>query len=161
MFGGQEKQARINLSGTWTGEYQYAPPAVGVPAAFILNLRQGWLGRITGTVQDGPEGMPEEGKVTGWLRGNRLTFRKQMPVFRVASEGRTVPLAEYLAASGELRISANMPHPSILYEGTAGGDGQSLSGVWNVSESVIRLAGQARALQFPGYKGSWVARRRE
>ncbi len=148
----------MNASGEWSGEYRYDSGSPG-PTPFKLNLKQDWLGRISGTVQDGQADMPEVGAVVGWVRGARLRFRKMMPVFRVTAGAGTVPLSEYLAASGELRVAPDTPHPAVVYTGIVAADGKSVSGLWRVSTSVVRLADQQRALQFPAYSGSWVAKR--
>ncbi len=148
----------MNISGIWTGEYRYDPEVAGPTVTFTLVLTQGWIGRISGEVQDGPGGMPEAGRIAGRLRGSRMTFRKLMPVARILSGGGTRVLSEYAAEAGH-DMPALAPHPPIVYEGVLSEDGTAAAGTWRVDDFVVGLADGMRALRFPGFSGSWVARR--
>src|SRR5262245_24639050 len=44
---------------------------------FALRVQQRRFGRLTGTVQDGPGGIPEEGRIRGWFRAKRVFLTKQ------------------------------------------------------------------------------------
>jgi hypothetical protein len=125
---------------------------------FTLELTQHWFGWITGVVNDGPGGMPEQGRVRGRCRRQRLSFRKRMPVARIVDQKATRPLSEYVAEQGH-EVPPNTPHPVILYEGRVSEDGTSLSGRWHVNEHLLPLADGRHGLPLPGYSGTWTATR--
>jgi hypothetical protein len=148
----------VNIGGVWTGEYRYDPEVAGPTVTFTLHLTQGWVGRISGEVFDGPGGMPEAGRIVGRLRGSRLTFLKLMPVAHILANGGTRILSEYAAEAGH-DMAAHAPHPPIAYEGVVSKDGTAAAGTWRVDDFIVALADGVRALRFSGYNGSWVARR--
>ena len=148
------------VTGEWIGAYSYDPPIVRPSVSFRLRLTQSWLGRFSGVVLDGEGGMPEEGRVGGWLRGNRLSFKKQMPVFRVFDGGQTLPLSEYAAAKG-WTVEPDTPHPPIRYEGVLSDDLQVVEGRWRTEACAVRLVGQLAALPFPACAGIWKAERHQ
>jgi hypothetical protein len=148
----------VNMSGVWMGEYRYDPASRAGPVSFTLRLRQSWFGRISGVVLDGPGGMPEEGQVVGKLRRRQLSFRKLMPISRVVAQGGTRPLKDLLTERG-YHVSANPPHPPIIYDGLLSDDESSVCGVWRVEDYVVAFADGASAIQFSGYSGTWIAHR--
>jgi hypothetical protein len=148
----------VNLTGKWTGAYLYDAGPELAAVTFTLNLRHRWLGYISGSVIDGPGGMPEEGKVAGRLRGRQLLFRKLMPRFRVTAAKGTELASEHPPFE-RFAIPADAAHPPILYEGLVSDAGATASGVWRVAEHVVILEDGMQGLQFPGYSGSWTASR--
>jgi hypothetical protein len=149
----------VDVTGEWVGEYSYGPPFVRAAVPFRLTLTKSWLGWFSGSVSDGEGGMPEVGTVKGWLRGKHLSFKKQMPVFRVFEDGRNLPLHEYVAAKGKWQIDPETPHPAITYMGVVTDDGLGLEGQWVVEACSVPLIGQLSVFRFPGFSGTWKAQR--
>ena len=147
-----------SVTGEWAGVYSYDPPVVRPPVSFRMHLRQSWLGRFSGSVVDGEGGMPGEGSVTGRLRRNELSFKKQMPVFFVFDGGQTVPLSEYAAGKG-WTVDPDTPHLPIKYEGTISADERAIEGRWVAEAGALRLVGELRAVYFPSFAGTWKAER--
>jgi hypothetical protein len=156
-----ERGAAVIRQSIWKGRYEYEPGTVGTPACFHLELRRLWLVRLVGIVQDDPPGMPEQGRVHGWLIGRRLWFRKQMPVFRIAAEGGTTPLAEWLPSVSPLQVSATARHPPLSYAGTISADGRRAAGTWHLAASQMRLSNDPRCIRLAGCQGTWSAERVE
>ena len=148
---------RFDVSGRWTGEYAFDQVDAGPPVMFESGLRSSWFGRFSGVVQDGPSGMPQPGRVSGWARGRRVTFKKHMPVLMFRFEGRPVTLAEYLAATGNARVISNVRHPTIQYEGRLTDDG-ALHGVWRSERHVVSIPG-VMFLRLAAATGTWWATR--
>lgn len=150
----------MDVSGVWTGEYEYERSTVGRRFTFTLRLRQKLFGRVSGLVVDGPGGMPEEGLVVGRARGRRLTFWKHLPVARVLSEDGTRTLAEHAAGLG-YEVDEATPHPPIRYDGVISDDGSRITGTWEVAEHVVPVSNAAKAIKSKGFRGTWCARREE
>jgi hypothetical protein len=155
---GDHGTAIMPVSGSWVGEYAYESDGGRPSVPFALTLRQQWLVRVSGVVVDGAGGMPEQGKIVGWLLGKRLRFQKLMPIARVVAEEGTRTLREALAFKGHPMI-ADTVHPPILYEGVLSDDGLGLIGTWRVEDFAVPLADGKRFARYPAYSGSWTAKR--
>ena len=144
------------VTGTWRGTYSYdaveqIPQLVPVP--FTLTLKQGWFGRFTGTVTDGPGGMPDTGAVDGSFSYPRIEFTKQMPVCYVATpDGRNVPLRQFLIEQGQT-CERDIPHTPIFYEGEFLSPSRA-QGTWIIRAGPVSL-GDGRAVQMPEARGGW------
>lgn len=144
------------LTGTWQGAYNYDPVA-GIPqlapVPFTLVLKQGWFGRFSGTVTDGPCGMPGTGSVEGWFSFPRVEFCKRMPVcFVVTPEGRTISMRDYLIEQGH-PCERDVPHRPIFYEGEFSGPSRA-QGTWIIRAGPLSL-GDGREVQMQEARGGW------
>ena len=146
------------VSGTWRGTYSYEPvehvPRLD-PVAFTLTLKQGWFGRITGTVtDDSPRGMPGTGLIKGYFAFPRIEFTKRMPVcYVVTPDGRNITMREYLIEQGHA-CDRDVPHMPICYSGEFSSPTRA-NGTWIIKAGPLSL-GDGRAVQMPETKGMWV-----
>jgi hypothetical protein len=148
----------VDVGGVWTGEYRLERGEVSTLVTFTLHLTQGLYGRVHGTVQDGPGGMPEEGRITGWCWGRSVRLRKLMPVARLGSpEGGTMEMSAYFETVGR-KAQGPHAHPPIRYRGRLSDDGASMSGTWHLSMLVVPLQDGYTA-RIAGEDGTWSARR--
>src|SRR5262245_43315511 len=95
----------MDINGTWQGEYTYEvlegqenelKQVAGSVVEFTMELKQGWLGSVSGTVQDDQRtGFPEKGVIKGKIKGNVLAFTKQMPVLRLMHETGRLTLEQW------------------------------------------------------------------
>ena len=115
----------MNVSGTWVGEYLFEETAgdkeavavAGHIVAFTMDLTQGWLGAVSGKVQDDARtGYPEEGKVKGKIKGTMLEFRRLMPVFRMMHETGRITLEKW-SERRKVLIDSDRAAPPMLFEG--------------------------------------------
>jgi hypothetical protein len=130
----------------WRGSYAYPPGTPGLAferVPFVMTLRHGWFGGITGSIEDGEGGIPDPARVSGRFRGTSIRFRKVYPrVWLPGIDGRLicVPIAA----------------PStVLYAGTASFDRRSIEGTWSIAGGVFEHAGQW--FETPAVSGSWEA----
>ncbi len=180
----------MNVSGSWEGEYIFEditeadeddgdqsgdsssdapdnpkkterPSMAGQIVAFTMDLQQGWLGAVNGTVQDDVRsGFEEPGKIKGKLKGTTLEFRKLMPVLRLLHEsGR--PSLEKWAERRKIVIDTEQPSPAILHDGTLSADGKTVEGQWRMPETTIEVPGSYMHLTLPELGGTWRMRRKE
>jgi hypothetical protein len=155
-----------NATGTWRGHYSYDPnpdlPDVPERTGFVLRLKQSWwFGWLTGEVSDDPpHGMPGLGSVEGRVRADRIEFVKRMPEFHVCHEGRSTPLAEYLAAFGH-HLDESPPHAPIHYTGVYVAATDELVGTWEIraGRMTILCEGGLLGLDLPAARGRWTATR--
>jgi hypothetical protein len=144
------------VTGTWRGTYRYdaveqIPKLVPVP--FTLMLKQGWLGRFTGTVTDGPGSRPETGVVEGYFSFPRIEFTKQMPVCYVATpDGRNITLRQFLIEQGQT-CERDVPHMPIFYQAEFS-DARHAHGTWIIRAGRLSLL-DGRAIQMPEATGGW------
>ena len=144
------------VTGTWHGTYSYDPlehiPKVD-PVPFTLLLKQGWFGRFAGTVNDGPGGMPDTGKIKGRFSFPRLTFTKHMPIsYVVTPDRRTIPLRQFLIELGET-CEHEIPHPPIFYTGEFS-DERHAQGTWIIRAEQLPLP-DGRAVPMFEATGVW------
>jgi len=149
----------VDAAGIWQGEFRYETAAEGLPVAFMMRLVQDARGVVSGTVTEGPGGMPEEGRIIGTCRRGRLQFLKLMPVAHFRSAEGTQEASAFLAAAG-YEAEGPIEHPQLLYQGRLAADGRTVAGTWRLDDYVVRLKdGQAFYMQ--GGQGTWSARRAE
>jgi hypothetical protein len=147
----------VDVAGIWHGEYRYSPEEAASPVAFTMRLVQDAQGLVTGTVTEGPGGMPEEGRIIGTCRRRSVQFLKLMPVARVGATEGTQELAAFLATDG-YEVEGPIEHPQLLYEGRLAADGAATAGTWRLDEHVVPLK-DGRTAYIPGCRGTWSARR--
>jgi hypothetical protein len=147
----------VDAAGTWHGEYRFEPDHEGSPVAFTMQLAQDARGHVSGTVTEGPGGMPEEGRILGECRRGCLQFLKLMPVARVGVAQGTQEVSAFLAEAGH-EVEGPVEHPQILYEGQLDADGRSVAGTWRLDDYVVPLKGGG-TVYVPGASGAWSARR--
>jgi hypothetical protein len=154
--------ARWSIAGLWRGRYAYAPgeayrdppPAV----SFTLELERGWLGRFSGRVQDDPgRGPPEPGFVKGRVVGDRVQFRKWLPVFYVQDAGRLITLRDYLRRVAGLTLEEDLRPPPVYYRGAYCAVTERVAGSWEMPPEVLQFTSQGRAYEWPlaGVTGTW------
>ena len=127
----------------WSGvyEYDYIPLSdlTPEPVSFELFLQFTSSTDFMGQVRDDPSSsMPEPGKVSGKLTGNRIEFVKQMPI------------ATYTEANGE-SLKFDNPHPDIFYSGEYIADENLMIGTWQIKPVSPGI------LEHPGASGTWHA----
>jgi hypothetical protein len=108
-------------------------------------------------VNDGPGGMPEEGRIIGRCRRRRLDFLKLMPVARIGSPDGPQEVTAFLAAAGH-EVDRAVEHPQLVYQGRLALDGRTVAGTWRLDDYVIPLKGGQTAYM-PGDRGFWSATR--
>ena len=103
----------VDAAGTWHGTYRYEPEDGASSVDFTMRVSQDAGGMVTGTVTDGPGGMPEEGRIIGTCRRDVLQFLKLMPVARVAAaDGGTREVSALLAEDGH-ELDGSIEHSII------------------------------------------------
>ena len=148
----------MNITGTWKGEYTFEEmdPAdaggkymAGHVVNFTMQLKQGWLGMVSGTVQqDVRTGFAEAGTVRGRVKGNVFGFKKHFPVFRLIHENSRLTLEQW-ADRHKVVIDTNRPHPAILYMGDISDDGQTIEGRWRWGVHPSRSRAAISNCRFP------------
>jgi hypothetical protein len=147
----------VDAAGTWQGEYGQEPDDEGPSVRFTMTLVQDANGVVSGTVTEGPGGMPETGRVIGTCRRGRLEFLKLMPVARVGAADGTQELSAFLAEAG-YEVEGPTEHPQLLYEGRLAADGRTVAGTWRLDSYAVRLKG-GLSFYSEGARGVWSATR--
>jgi hypothetical protein len=149
----------VDAAGIWQGEYRYEPEDGGSPVTFTMTLVQDASNVVSGTVTDGPGGMPEEGRIIGSCRRGRLEFLKLMPVARFAAPAAesTQEMSAYYAAGGH-DIEEPIEHPQLIYQGRFTADGRTVTGTWRLDGCWVRLK-EGPTFYMPGVRGVWSAAR--
>jgi hypothetical protein len=160
----------MNITGTWKGEYIFEEMdekegggkyMAGQVVNFTMTLKQGWLGMVSGTVQDDARaGFPEKGAVKGRVKKNEFGFRKLMPVMRMIHENSRLTLEQW-ADRHKMVMDTNRGHPAILHMGEISADGETMEGRWRVSATSIEVPGSYQQLQLPTMGGSWTMARQK
>ena len=122
-----------------------------------MRLAQDADGHVSGTVSDGPGGMPEEGRIIGTARRGRLQFLKLMPVGRVGAADGTEEVLAFLAEAGH-EADGPLEHPQILYEGRLTSDGRTVTGTWRLDDYRVPLK-DGQTCTLAGARGVWSATR--
>jgi hypothetical protein len=157
----------MSVSGTWQGEYLFeegggdkeAASIAGHIIGFTMQLSQGWLGMVSGTVQDDKRtGYTEEGKIKGKAKGRSLEFRRVMPVLRFMHESSRITLEQW-AERRKIVIDTDRASPPLLFEGQLSEDGNSIAGTWKLPGQTIEIPGSYQHLVIPTVGGTWKARR--
>ena len=154
----------MNVSGTWKGEYTFeetegAKGVAGHVVPFTLTLKQGWLGMISGTVQDDTRaGFPEAGTVKGRLKKRTLGFRRHHPVFRLMHESSRITLEQW-ADRHKVVVDLVRAHPAILHMGDLSEDGRTLKGRWRMPPLKVEIPGSYLTLDMPAVGGTWTVSR--
>ncbi len=155
----------MDISGTWTGEYAFdeipeAKAVAGHVVTFSVTLKQGWLGFITGTIQDDARtGFPEPGVIKGRIKKDSFGFRKIMPKFRMIHESNRITLEQW-SDRHKLVINTSQPHPPILHMGKISADGNSIEGRWRIPAITIDVPGSYQAVAVPVLTGTWKISRK-
>jgi hypothetical protein len=152
----------MNVTGKWKGEYVFEETTaggekkvLGTVVPFTMELKQGWLGTFTGSVQDDPRsGFAERGRIRGRLKGAVMTFEKIQPKLRFIHEPARTTLEQF-ADRYKLVLDTNVPHPKIRHIGDLSADGNSVEGTWLVSEERMPVPGSAAVIELPKLAGSW------
>jgi len=158
----------MNITGTWKGEYAIEETSegggkavAGTVVGFTMELKQGWLGSVTGTIkEDDRMGFAEKGEIKGKLRGNVFTFDKLMPVFRLIHERSRLTLEQW-AERYKVVMASDEPHPKIGHIGDVSPDGKSMEGTWLMKEVIMQVPGSGSALQLPKMAGTFKMNRQE
>jgi hypothetical protein len=145
------------VTGTWRGTYSYEASEQLVkrgPVPFTMTLKQGWLGRFTGTVsEDASCGMPGTGIIEGYFSFPRIEFTKRMPVSYVGTpDGRMITLREYLAEQG-YNCDHDVPHTPIFYEGEFS-TAKRAQGTWIIRAGPVPI-GDGMAVGMQEGRGVW------
>ena len=131
------------ISTSWVGYYAYDvidEAEIELPTVtFKMSWKFGWFGRFSGTVNDGPLGMPETGIIKGRFRNGKIDFTKYMPV-------------ESLFNTDGSTTRTNRPHPPIYYYGEYDESTKSLEGRWYIAP-ILDENGEERA-----GSGTWIAK---
>ena len=147
----------MDATGIWHGTYRYEPEDGASSVDFTMRVSQHADGTVTGTVTDGPGGMPEEGRIIGTCRRSQLQFLKLMPVARVGAADGTREVSALLAEDGH-EPNGPLEHGQILYEGRLTADGGTVAGTWRLDGCAVPLKGGQTA-HFAGARGVWSATR--
>lgn len=152
----------MNVTGKWKGEYTFEETTdggerkvLGTVVSFTMDLKQGWLGSFTGTVQDDARtGFAEEGVIKGKQKGNVMSFEKIMPLLRFIHEPGRMNLEQF-AERYKLVMDTNVPHPKIRHIGDISEDGNLVEGTWLVSDERMPVPGSYQVIELPKLAGSW------
>jgi hypothetical protein len=154
-----------NVEGEWRGRYFYdlvndLYPREGVP--FEMSLAEGWFGRFRGKVREDASqgGLPEEGRIRGRIRGDRISFLKRMPIYHVAG-GAT--MAEYILEHYRVDVRRHLRHPPIRYVGKYDFVADRATGRWSIARHKLLTLARGRLLVFGTERttGTWEIRRGE
>lgn len=139
----------IFMKGTWQGFYKYNNKTVQQLMGFdktnftlIIKIVNGiaFEGTVIDDITTG--GMEGEGKITGTLKGNKITFKKFMPRESVL-----------LDVQGNRR-QTEKPHNILYYKGILSRDGHEITGTWKFKNKLTFLFGIIPFVYCPG-SGSW------
>jgi hypothetical protein len=152
----------MNVSGTWKGEYVFEETkdggsrlVVGTVVSYTMELKQGWLGMFTGTIQEDPDaGFPEKGAIKGRLKGRVVVFEKIMPKLRMIHEKSRMTL-EQIADRHGFVIDTDAPHPQIRHIGDVSEDEKTIEGTWLMPEFKVSIPGSGQTLALPKLAGTW------
>lgn len=152
----------MNVTGKWKGDYTFEETTgggekkvLGTVVPFTMELKQGWLGSFSGTVQDDKRvGFAEEGTIKGKLKGNVMSFEKSQPVLRFIHEPSRITLEQFIERY-KLVMDTNVRHPNIRHIGDLSADGNSVEGTWLVSEESMPVPGSGAMIELPTLAGSW------
>ena len=160
----------MNITGTWKGEYVFeemdekeggGKHMAGQVVHFTMTLKQGWLGMVSGTVQeDVRTGFAEAGVIKGKVKKNVFGFKKLMPVLRMIRENSRLTLEQW-AERHKMVMDTSRGHPAILHMGDISADGQTMEGRWRISATSIEVPGSYQQLQLPMVGGSWKMARQK
>jgi len=155
----------MNISGNWEGEYvvdesDAAPQVAGEVVRFTMTLKQGWLGMVSGTVQDDVRtGFPEAGTIKGRIKGETFGFKKLQPKLRLMHERSRLGL-EQVADRYKVVIDTGRAHPAILHMGKVSADGKEMEGKWRMPSTEVDVPGSSQGLTTVVLTGTWKARRK-
>ncbi len=152
----------MNVTGAWKGEYTFEETAegggkevAGTVVTFTLQLKQGWLGAVSGTIKEDPRvGFAEEGTVKGHLKGKVLSFDKLMPVPRLINEKSRLTLEQWTERH-KIVMDLNEPHPKIGHIGDVSEDGNTIEGTWLMKELRMQVPGSGNMFYIPKLAGTW------
>ena len=154
----------MTVAGSWKGEYSYdenaeAPRLAGQVVGFTVELKQGWLGMISGTIQDDPRtGIPEAGTVRGRVKGTTMQFTKQLPVLRLIHETSALSLEKW-AERHKVVMDTEKAHPPIRHQGEISDDGQEVRGTWLLTGVTVEVPGSYQPVKIPTLTGAWHMKR--
>ena len=143
----------MNVTGTWKGEYVFEETkdggsrlVVGTVVSFTMVLKQGWLGMLTGTIEeDTTVGFPEKGVIKGRLKGRVLIFEKIMPKLRMIHEKSRLNL-EQIAERLSFVLDTDTPHPKIRHIGDLSEDEKTIEGTWLMPEFTLNVPGSGQRI---------------
>ncbi|HEY4330282.1 MAG TPA: hypothetical protein VGN88_11145 [Phycisphaerae bacterium] len=152
----------MNITGKWKGDYTFEETTeggerkvLGTTVTFTMELKQGFLSSVSGTVQDDPRaGFPEAGTIKGKLKGNILSFEKIQPLMRLVHEPTRMTVEE-LAERHKVVMDTKIRHPKIRHIGDISADGNSIEGTWLSPEQSIEIPGSYQSVQLPKLAGSF------
>ena len=147
----------MDVSGQWLGYFAYAETEIWgnmVPNSvpFEIELKQGWWGRIKGTVKDDVKqgGSKGIGTIKGHVKKHSIEFVKQMPFLTIISlVGKVKPRFE--------TFEYDQPHMPIYYKGTFNDDLTEVNGTWELKADVVTINGQLFPLN--ASRGTWRMKR--
>jgi hypothetical protein len=158
----------MSIEGAWQGEYRFEEGACDKEAAdmgghivgFTMEIQSGWLGSISGTMQDDARtGFSEAGKLKGKAKGKYVEFRRAVAVYRMIHEaGR--PTLEQWAERRKIVIDSDRTAPAMLFEGTLTDDGQAYEGTWKMHGETLQVPGSYLQFPVPTVGGTWRMRRK-
>jgi hypothetical protein len=136
------------MIGKWIGWYEFDDARVQLLTANMKSRYTIFIDTLTGnsfsgSVQDDPDSsmMHEVGKIEGFLKGDKIYFKKLMPV------------SYELDATGK-QIKKDKPHPPIYYEGVIDGSRTKAKGTWFFKRTIGFMFGFIPIPYRPG-RGTW------
>ena len=152
----------MNITGTWKGEYIFeetkdggSQAVVGTVVAFKMELKQGWLGSVTGTISEDPDtGFPEKGTIKGKLKEKVFVFEKMMPQMRLIHEKSRKSIAQ-IADQFNLVMDTEHPHPKVRHIGDMSADEKTIEGTWMSPETSLGIPGSAQNIVVPKLVGTF------
>jgi hypothetical protein len=160
--------ASWSITGRWRGSYTYdrtpENPQPGPAVPFRLQVKQGWFGRFSGSVEDDPaRGTPEMSTVQGTISGDQVEFLKHLPVFYVPDGARLLNLREYLESQCNLTLDRDVPPPPIRYHGRYDASTCQVAGTWRTGGGIVQFTSRGRLYDYPvpAATGTWHMTRDE
>jgi hypothetical protein len=152
----------MNLTGTWKGEYVFEETkdggsklVMGTEVSFTMELKQGWLGTVTGTIKEDPDvGFPEEGEIKGKIKGTVIVFEKIMPKLRMMHEKSRLSLDDIVERYSFV-MDTEEKHPKIRHIGDLSADGNTIEGTWLSPEYVLNVPGSSQNIGLPKLAGTF------
>jgi len=152
----------MNLTGTWKGEYTFeetteggAREVAGIVVPFTMELKQGWLGSVTGTIKEDPRvGFQEEGTIKGHVKGQVFGFDKKMPVMRAIHEKGRMSLEQWTERH-KITMDLSESHPKINHIGDISEDGKTIEGTWLMKELKMPVPGSGNMYYLPKLAGTF------
>jgi hypothetical protein len=156
----------MNVTGTWKGEYIFEETkdggsrlVVGTVVEFTMELKQGWLGMVNGTItEDATVGFAEPGVIKGRLKERVLVFEKLMPKMRMIHEKSRMTL-EQIADRYGVVMDTDTKHPKIRHIGDLSEDGKTMEGTWLMQEFSLAIPGSGQSISLPKLAGTWKVTR--